>query len=508
MTKSFAVKTDSFLLGALLLVTLVFRLWTVMMIHTGIDERDYWYSAKAISQGSSINYPYINHRTIRWGIIIPVAIQQGITGIGPNSSYVMPILNALMQTVFLYLLGLSLFNRRTAVLSTLALIFFPYQIRAASQICPEIFSLTYILAMVYFFSLYVINDCKKNQTRNLIVSSLMLFLAYESKITNLFFMPGIFVLIFIMKPQRKYRDSLLFGIVPLTGFLIETLCYGIFSGYWLGHIQIIRENHLGGMESLSSFIEIFNRYKAPYLQAYWQILFLLFALLTLWTLFKKRNTSLLLLLAPAISFFFFITFTISGIHPIKMAEPFISRYFSAALPMIFLVIFHYVDVGLNRIGFLKIEAKHCTITLSIGTVAFMTLFSLPIIPNKIQTYITSPFSSNHSFWQNRTYRSLLNNAWKEGLPLIAVDSLAGRNALETASWYFIDVSNYQDASAPSHVSILDSDGNSIISLAGRVPVMDENVVACIRTPFRVQKISSACISGLEGESFPIEYKEN
>lgn len=506
--KSLVFKRDRLLLGSLLLVTLVFRLWTVMMIHTGIDERDYWYSAKAISQGSSIDYQYINHRTIRWGVILPVTAQQLITGIGPNAYYVMPILNALIQTVLMFFLGLNLFNRRTAVLATLALIFFPYQIRAASQVRPEIFSLTYILAMVWFFSRYCIEGQKKWQIKNLVFSSLMLFLAYEAKITNLFFMPGMFLLIFIMNPQHKYRHSLIFGALPLVGFVLETVLYGVFAGYPMGHLQIIQANHLAGMESLSSFFEVFNRYRSPYLQAYWQIPFILFACLTLWTLIKKRDKSLILLIVPAISFFFFITFTIGGLHPLKMAEPFINRYFFAVLPMVFLVIFHYVDVILKRFGFITITSTQSIIVLCLGTVAFIVLFSLPIIPKKIQQYILSPFSSQHPFSLNKEYRSKINHEWIEGTPLVAVDSGSGRDALQTASWYYIDISNYHGNSAPKIVSLLENNYDAIVSLEGRIPASDATVLAFIRKPFKVRKISAKSLQLLESEAFPAEFREN
>ena len=123
---------------ALLVLTLWVRLSTQMMIHTGVDERDYWYAAKALSQGFA--YPDLTHRTVRWAIILPVAALQKIFGVHPNVYYIAPILNALAQTVLLYALGKRLRGRFVGILSAIFLIFFPYQIRAASQVRPEIFS--------------------------------------------------------------------------------------------------------------------------------------------------------------------------------------------------------------------------------------------------------------------------------------------------------------------------------------------------------------------------------
>ena len=501
-------REDYLLFSVLLAVTLIFRLWTVMMIHTGIDERDYWYSAKAISQGAAIEYPYINHRTVRWGVIVPVAVQQLITGVSPNAYYTMPILNALVQTLLLYLLGRKLFGKKTAVLATLCLIFFPYQIRAASQVRPEIFSLTYILAMVYFFSGYVFGTDARKQIRSLMLSALMLFFAYQAKITNLFFMPGMFVLIFLQKPQKKIPHSILFGAIPLAGFILETLIYRIFFGYRFGHLEIISANHLGGMDALGSFLEIFNRYAPEYLQAYWQIPFVVFAVLTVWTLIRNRDTRLILLIVPALSFFFFITFTVSSINPLKMAEPFINRYFSAVLPLVFLVLMQYAVTGMERIAvFAKVRAvgsKYCTLILGGGALLFMIVFSLPVVPRGIRKYIVPPFSSDHPFALNREYREILNQAWAEGTPIVACDGNAGRDALGTAAWYYLDASGFNNASAPHPVSTEEPAGleQQIASLDGVSLEQKDSVVAVIRRPFRVKTLRVDALNALEPESFP------
>lgn len=496
--------TDRSIILVLLLVTLVFRLWTIMMIHTGIDERDYWYSAKAISQ-QGVDYPYINHRTVRWGVIAPVALQQLVTGVRPNAYYVMPVLNSLLQTALLYLLGKRLFNRRTAALATLCLIFFPYQIRAASQIRPEIFSITYILAMVYFFTGYLYSAERRKQLASLALAGLMMLVAYESKITNLFFMPGIFVLIFMYAGKNRIRDSVLFGAIPLAGYALETVLYGVFTGYRFGNLQIISANHLEGMESIRSFIEVFNRYLPPYLQFYWQIPFIVFAALAVYSIARKRDKELFALIVPALSFFFFITFTISGVKPLKMAEPFINRYFSAVLPFVFLVICRYVDLFMGKYPRLGISSRRfMAITLS-GTAAFMVVFSLPVIPSQLRQYIRPPFSPEHPFALNRVYRAELNRAWTEGRAIIGADGNAGTNACATASWYYLDAGNYAGKSAPRPKSIqLDVGGKTIkcMSLDGRIPAAGQPVLNVVRSPFRAHELPYDKIDTIESEDFP------
>lgn len=475
-----------------------------MMIHTGIDERDYWYSAKAISQGSAVEYPYINHRTIRWAVILPVAAQQLITGTAPNAYYVMPILNSLAQTILLYLLGKRLYGRKTAVLACLCLIFFPYQIRSASQVRPEIFSITYILAMVLFFAYYV----KAPAARRLFpltVAAFMMFLAYEAKITNLFFMPGMFILAYLYRKKSWVKDSLVFGSIPLLLFIVETLLYARFTGYRFGHLEIISANHLEGMEGLSSLREIFNRYRSPYLQIYWQIPFAVFAALVVWTFVKHRTRELLLVIIPALSFFFFITFTVSSVHPLKMAEPFINRYFSAVLPLVFLIICRYIELFAGRPlrALAPATGAYTAPAVLAAAVLFAALFSLPLIPRQIRSIIRPPFAKDHPFALTVEYRAAINRAWKDGTPIVALDTNAGTNALYTASWYFIDRELYRDGRPPVPEAIVwPASATPLASLGGRLPATDQPVLALIRSPFRIQTIPANRLGELENEAFP------
>lgn len=495
------------ILIALLLITIVFRLWTLMMIHTGIDERDYWYSAKSLSQG--LEYPYINHRTIRWSVILPVAAAQLITGVHPNAYYVMPLLNALAQTALLFLLGIRLFNRKTAILACLFMVFFPYQIRAASQIRPEIFSITYVLAMLWFFTDYWSGE-GKIQRRGLILSSVMLYIAYHAKITNLFFLPGMTALVLIRSRGDRRKalvNASVFCGIPLVAFALETLLYGVLAGYPLGHLQIIKLNHLGGMEALGSWVEIFNRYASPYLQAYWQVPFAVFLACSIDGLANKRHRMLPLVIVPALSFFFFITIAISGVHPLRMAEPFTNRYFSAVLPLVFLCVAWYASLLSNAIlarvkpfeAWLK---KALFPLLLIGTALFAVIFSMPSLPAPLSGYFAAPFSRRHPFRLNERYRAELNAAWDQGLAIVGADSHAGENAVGTAAWYYLDIQRYDGPRAPAGVVIRGTRYPvSVISLGGRDPERADRIINVVRKPFRMAILPTAGLPSVDGEEF-------
>ena len=228
---------DWWVIAALVVFVLCFRLLTIMMINTGVDERDYWQSARAMTQG--LPYPELSHRTTRFGVILPVAGAQVLLGVHPNVYYVLPILNCMVQVGLAYAVGLRLRGRLTGFLAALGLALFPYMIRAGSQVRPEIFSITYLLAAIYCLVNYL--DSNNQRLRPLAWASAWLFLAYMTKITNLYFVPG-FLFAIIYYKRRPLHAILLSGI--LFGlFLVETGLYATLTSYKLGQLAIITQKH-------------------------------------------------------------------------------------------------------------------------------------------------------------------------------------------------------------------------------------------------------------------------
>ncbi|HOT63095.1 MAG TPA: glycosyltransferase family 39 protein [Treponemataceae bacterium] len=216
-------KKDAIIILSLVFLSLWVRLSTLMMVHTGVDERDYWFAAKAISQG--LPYPELSHRTVRWAVILPVALAQSLFGSHPNAYYVMPLLAALSQAVLVYLLGRALNGRLAGSLASIALTFFPYQIRAASQVRPEIFSMTYVLLAALALVRYVRSSSDRARISAAVLAALATFLAYEAKITNLFFMPGIAIAILLYSKGKGLKDALAYGGVLAGLYLAETAAY-------------------------------------------------------------------------------------------------------------------------------------------------------------------------------------------------------------------------------------------------------------------------------------------
>ena len=97
---------DRRLVVYLVLFTLALRVLSLMMIHTGADERDYWFSAKRLLLG--LPYDVVQHRTVRFTIVLPVLAVQALFGTHPNVYYVVPLVLSAVQVALIYRLGVAL----------------------------------------------------------------------------------------------------------------------------------------------------------------------------------------------------------------------------------------------------------------------------------------------------------------------------------------------------------------------------------------------------------------
>ncbi len=503
---------DSFLFISLALFALLVRLGTLMPIHTGVDERDYWNSAKAIAHG--LPYPDLSHRTVRFSVIIPTAAAQILLGSGPNVYYVLPVLNSMAQAILLYLIGRKLRGKVVGFLSALGITLFPYMIRAGSQVRPEIFSVTLMAAAVLVLLYYL--EAERKPYRHLTALGGLLFLAYEAKVTNLFFLPGIVLAVFLARKNLKH--VLVLGVVPFALFLIETLLYRIFTQYPFGQLQVILANHIEGNSALKQmrFLDLFKRYAEPYLQIYWQLPFVLFAIALVWSVVKKKHRQALLGLGlPALSFFFFITLAVAGFDPIVPAEPFINRYFSAVLVCVipFLVLL-FADlaeksVGSNWLKHLDDSKIMLPLTLASLVVIGFLVSIFVHLPPSLRQYLPSPLrSADHPLAMNREYFKMVTQAWDEGIPIAGAaqkdHSVGGMNAVLSCASYFLDYTRYPGGTLPP-VRKVAVHGATLNILAKEtvVPVAKDPLLMAIRNPIRLSRgtFYKAAV-GLKAEAFP------
>jgi len=502
--KALLGRNEGIILAGLVLFALFFRLGTLMMIHTGVDERDYWFSAKAIARG--LPYPDINHRTTRFSVILPVAVAQVLLGSHPDVYYVLPVLNSMIQAALAFLIGLRLRGRLTGFLAALAITLFPYMIRAGSQVRPEIFSITYVLLALLFFLEYL--ERTEREAAPLLWTAAWVFIAYEAKITNLFFVPGL--LIAVLAYKKKPMHAVLFCAILLGLFLVETGAYAAFTPYKFGELEIILKNHIhsgGEPFYVARFVDLFQRYSRAHLQLYWQVPFGLFAVAAVFYIVRGIDRGISAISIAAISFFVGITFEVAGFNPLAPAEGFINRYFSAVLAPVFLVLAYAGDGIVARLRGRQTERSPSASprvylgVLGFAVVVFLCFFSLPGLPAGVGDYVNSPLHPlRHPLAINERYRLEINHAYTTDMPIVAVDGVGGDNAIKTCLNYYLDLSNYIDGRLPVIARIQKGEkGFFIVSRPGSSESA-ARFLAAMRLPFRIAEIPAEDLGNLSDSS--------
>lgn len=495
---------DWLIVSFLVAFTLIFRLLTLQMINVGPDEIDYWYSAKILF--SKIPYGALNHRNIRWGIILPTFLLQRIFGTHPIVYIVGPILLSCLQSYFTYDLGKRLFNRGAGILAVLMLTVFPYMIRTGSQIRPGIFSLTYLLAAFWVIvrNLDVFRT-KKGWWASVVIVAALVFCAYQTKITNLYFLPFFAVTIYAVAGKR-FKPLVMFLVLLVAAYLVEHLLYFLTTGALLGRLSIITGTHLESSyaEDLEryTFLGLFDRFNNTDFPPVWKLVFLFYFIFTVFLAFRWKGSNNRrwnwLLLVLVISFTLLLTFAVKSVRPVIPMEAFQNRYFTPLLPWMFLIIGAGIMELPGLIGrivaslterWTKVGVMLCVILL-----LFVGVFYFELYPDSFAEYapeLRAP--RGHVICLYMSYTRIVNEAWQEGMPVVSVHSGEGGSgkAIDTVNRVFLNWRNRElERQKPRIVAAgysyqfiaregIEYDKDYLTSIEGKP------VVAVDRFPFRV-----------------------
>src|SRR6056297_2748063 len=293
--------------------TILFRFLTLEIIEDSGDGMFYWQAAKKILYG--IQYGGLNHWTTRFGVILPSMGVMSILGTHPVVYYVLPLLLSVVQVLLVYKVG--------------------EMVRASSQLLPGIFSGTFIMLVIYLIFLFYRFTNKR--LLFILLAVVFMFMGYITKISNLFFLPGIFIVILLF--EDKYKYLIIFGGVLFSLFIVECICYEFAFGDFLSRVNVIlgrtvkttgSEPGVGELSPIP-FYYLFYRWIRPGPHF---ILLLLLSSASSYTAFgneKKRNIKMLAI--PFLSFLFIITFAVQSIDPIIPVMTTQIRYWNVAIPI-------------------------------------------------------------------------------------------------------------------------------------------------------------------------------
>ncbi len=430
LAKSF-FNDENIVLLMLVFFGLFFRFLTITNIETGGDAAGVWFGAKQLFYGM----PYgISHHSARFGMIIPVYLSQLVFGTHPIVYYFIPLLFFILQVVFLYKIAVRAYGINLAFLSSIVLIFLPKMFSHAVQIKPDGFCAAYILICVYF--LFKFNDSKNNSYIYLLSASLFMFFAYMTKETSLFFLPGLAICIWVMKRKLKY--VIVFGTLLFALFLGETAIYYLTMGLKLGRAEIISGSHLdsGNLQALPSVWSLFLRYAQ--LNVFEKIYFFAYVAGTCFLFVKAKSIKMdekvkALLIIP-LAFFVLLTFAVKSISPAVPAMSFNPRHLVPAAPfMSFIISYALIVVA----GFLRkrensvsvSEEKGSPVKIYAGITGVLSVLSLVVViivlPHFPQAARNS-FFGEHPLRATFQFHTILNNAYRNGIPIIQEKVVADR----------------------------------------------------------------------------------
>lgn len=327
---------DNAVLFGLILSTIIFRYLTALVIEPFPDATGYWFCAKKIL----LNLPYGEwfHRSARFGIIFPVFLMQKIFGTHPVVYYFTPFFMSLLLTIFLYKTGLNLYSRLTGFFAAGIIIIFPQMIRSGSQILPGVFSATYVIISFYLLTESIRH---KNSRCILILSSIVLFIAYQATITNLYFFPAFLIVLWIRK--KTISDLFIFSGILFVLFIIETASYHLSGISDLGRLGIIFQSHVGKVSAghpLTFYPEfsigvLLKRFTS--LKGTWSLMMICYAAASIF-LFIKNKKKYADILIPPLVFFFFMTVVVKSYDPYIPYTRNLTRYLTVVTPFLSLII--------------------------------------------------------------------------------------------------------------------------------------------------------------------------
>lgn len=373
-------------------------------IENGQDAVSKWLMMKSLWLNAENTYWHWSHHTARWGMNIWIILVTKIFGAHPNSYYILPLLAYLVSIYYIFKIGILLFKDNRALIAPILFIFFAQYERNAVQLIPAVFSNAYVTSSYYFLLIYLE---KKPRLKILLLSIVLFFLAYLTKLPNLFFLPGFFLTIYFYKKDLKH--IILYGLPLFALYLGETLTYFLFTEFKFGRLQIILGNHMKGPKLVEvPFKYLFQRFRNAHtpLGQYLYLFFMIFPFF-IWK-FKTKAKLIQGLFVTTFIFYFLKAFVQKGYNPIILIEPFNERYLLAGVPLLLICLISYLP---NKIGNKIVNLDIRKITITLGVVCFGYFIS-----NSIQL-----IKGEHRFNQNIKEVALFNKAYSAGIPIITND---------------------------------------------------------------------------------------
>jgi len=263
---SIIIEREYLILAILIIIKLAFQILIVNSGYKWLSSDDYCRTVKS--------FEWIENPIINSGVwLTPHFWINGIVMLFVKDLFLAATLtNVIFSSAtvnYFYKISLFVFDKKTAILSTLIFTLFPFQVWLSLSGLPESIHFFFIIAGIYYALMY-----KKNNGRlkDLILASIMFMFGnmfrYEGWLFSIVFVIYVFYIEIVMKKnERKYYVPLIISVSSLSTivwWLIQNYVdYGSFT-YFASETNKIFEDY-GGIKVLQKFIQypIFIFYIAP-----------------------------------------------------------------------------------------------------------------------------------------------------------------------------------------------------------------------------------------------------
>jgi len=305
------------------------------------------------------NVPFdINFKLSRLGITVPAAAMQRAFGEDAIVYSFAPIAAFLIVLVTSYLITERLAGRVPALLVSMAILVFPEFNGSATQLLPGVFQAAYLGAMTLFLVLYFQG---KRLGLYVLLAGMCLALAYMTKFTALFVVPGVGLLFFVNRINKPHIMLFCLGFLILyagehTFYAAKGIPGGRFQYLW--HVKntggYSPQSHLDeiGLDvpkhtkaradartiySVGEVYKFFLRYTPEYAGWRWTGALIGWLVSAVYlALFAGRR--FLIPVSIMGSHLLFNTFAVTNLFPLKLMTSIMSRYLDLYSGLIFVAI--------------------------------------------------------------------------------------------------------------------------------------------------------------------------
>lgn len=394
---------------ALLALCVFVRLLRLQPIEYYDDEVTRWHFVRQWFYDNDFSHAHWTHHMARFGLNVPLFFVLALLGRHASVYYVLPVAAFALQVLFTYLATKRLGGRGAGVVAAILLSVFTGMDRGACQLLPDGFGGTAMILVCYLLFRYQ-EPGTKRPLRWLIGAALAFVWAYEIKESNLLFLPGLGLSVWLCR--GRFRDGVIFCAVLFLAIGLETAFFRIFTDH-SSRFAIVEESH--GIATVRSFWNLFERFTR--LELPWQVLIYTWLLAVLWLLGSRDRRSFVLVLIPA-TFVGLLTFLVRSIHPIVLWTRFFSRYFEPVAPLFVAGVALFVCGLVSRIWSAHARPRFAELPAKLGQEPALVAIACSAVVAALELWSAGHGLPNPSLKDARRISSLTNDAYKRNLPIV------------------------------------------------------------------------------------------